>query len=114
MVAIDIELGHLRIDNRSTTVAAVADDLHCDALGDGADRPRIDAYREVRMTVNVNKAGGHGQARRVQHRPFRSQRKNPQVCDSAALDENVAADRRAARTVHYGSTADYQVTIHWL
>ena len=90
-------------------MAAVADQLGRDTLGDGALGAGVDEQRVVGVAVDVDEAGGYDHARSVE---AALRLGVPQVADRgdpAAFHANVGRDAGRTGAVDYGAAADHEV-----
>ena len=90
-------------------MAAVADQLGGDSLGDGALGAGVDQQRVVGVAVDVDEAGGNDHARRVEPARRVGVTQVAYRGDPAVLDGYVSGDAGRASAVDYGAAADYEV-----
>src|SRR5262249_1342471 len=94
---------------RSGREAAVADDLERHALTDLRLCAGIERQREIRVGVDVDEAGRHHLAARVDHTVSRTRRPPLERDDTTGADAHVAVTARRAGTIDQGPAANQQI-----
>ena len=109
IVAVDVGREAVGLGDGRAAVAAVADELGRDALGDGALGTGIDEQGVVGVAVDVDEAGGDDHARCVEAALRLGGAQVADRDDPAVLDAYVSGDSGRAGAVHDGAAADYEV-----
>ena len=107
VVAVDVRREAVGLGDGGAAVAAVADQLGGDALGDGALGARVDEEGVVGVAVDVDEAGGDDHARCVEAALGVGVTQVAYRGDPAVLDGDVGGDSGRACAVDYGAAGDY-------